>query len=204
METKTFFAKRLLDLRERRDITQQQLADEIGVTRQSLSLYEAGERTINIELLERICKYFQVSADYLIGLSDASSLDIEMQNMSRALGLDEEAIEAIITTGNEPFSGYLPPLKSALSIVLSQPHFWEILRSMCSLRIQSELSKSCSDELDQLPKPTIEDVNTDVFYKYEKVSYQLSIYEIECDTLRYRTMKALEKLCDIFDARENN
>ena len=44
------FGERLLALREERKETQQQLADAIGITRQSLSRYETNERTPNIDL----------------------------------------------------------------------------------------------------------------------------------------------------------
>ena len=49
MDYRIEFSKRLIQLREQRGITQQELADKLKITRQSLSLYEKAERTINIE-----------------------------------------------------------------------------------------------------------------------------------------------------------
>ncbi len=63
------FSKRLIYLRDKKGITQQELADNLNITRQSLSLYEKAERTINIELLAKIADFFNVSTDYLLGLS---------------------------------------------------------------------------------------------------------------------------------------
>ena len=69
------FGERLLALREERKETQQQLADAIGITRQSLSRYETNERTPNIDLIYNIAKHYNVSSDYLLGLSEVKSLD---------------------------------------------------------------------------------------------------------------------------------
>lgn len=66
------FAKILSELREQKGITQQQLANAIGITQQTLSRYEKAERTINIELLTKIAVFFNVPTDYLLGLSDIS------------------------------------------------------------------------------------------------------------------------------------
>jgi transcriptional regulator with XRE-family HTH domain len=86
------FAQRLKDLRIQRGLSLNQLAKDIGVTAQSLSLYENSKRTINIDLLNDIAKYFNVSADYLIGLSDVASLDTDMQAVCDYIGLDDVSV----------------------------------------------------------------------------------------------------------------
>lgn len=95
MDTTSIFAKRLSKLREEKGISQQVLADALGVTRQSLSVYEKAERTINTELLVRIANYFKVSADYLLGLSDVATLDADIQVVGKYTGLSETAIGVI-------------------------------------------------------------------------------------------------------------
>lgn len=86
------FAQRLKDLRIQRGLSLNQLAKDISVTAQSLSLYENSKRTINIDLLNDIAKYFNVSADYLIGLSDTQSLDTDMQAVCGYIGLDDVSV----------------------------------------------------------------------------------------------------------------
>lgn len=86
------FAKRLTELRESKNISQQELAEVLGITRQSISLYEKAERNINIELLTKIAKYFNVSADYLLGISDVSSSDIDDKAICENLGIKEETL----------------------------------------------------------------------------------------------------------------
>ncbi len=89
------FAQRLITLRENSGISQQQLAEAVGVTRQSLSLYEQSKRTIDIDLLSRIATYFNVTSDYLLGLSDTPSPDIEDQAICKKLGIEGETLEAL-------------------------------------------------------------------------------------------------------------
>ena len=77
MDYRIEFSKRLIQLREQRGITQQELADKLKITRQSLSLYEKAERTINIELLARIADFFNVSTDYLLGMDETSTISVK-------------------------------------------------------------------------------------------------------------------------------
>lgn len=61
------FKNRIYDLRKERHLSQQQLADRIGVNKQTISQYERGVREPQFEMLEILCDYFNVSADYLLG-----------------------------------------------------------------------------------------------------------------------------------------
>ncbi|MBO5507424.1 MAG: helix-turn-helix transcriptional regulator [Bacteroides sp.] len=95
MNYKEEFSKRLICLREQKGLTQQQLADELQITRQSLSLYEKAERTINIELLAKIADFFSVSTDYLMGRTDIKSMNEDIQAVCKVTGLSERAINTI-------------------------------------------------------------------------------------------------------------
>ncbi|WP_294366278.1 helix-turn-helix transcriptional regulator [uncultured Ruminococcus sp.] len=87
--------EKIRKLREETSTPQQKIADLLGVTRQSLSLYEKGERTINVEALGKLAEFFNVSADYLLGLSDVRSVEQDMQTACEVTGLTEKAIENI-------------------------------------------------------------------------------------------------------------
>lgn len=95
MKAKQIFGERLLSLREQRNETQEQLAKAIGITRQSLSRYETNERTPNIDLIYRIAKHYCVSSDYLLGLSENSTVDITIQSACKATGLSEAAVNKL-------------------------------------------------------------------------------------------------------------
>lgn len=64
------FKDRLKLLRERKNLTQAELAKELQIGRASISNYELGTRIPSIGVLNKICEYFNVSTDYLTGNDD--------------------------------------------------------------------------------------------------------------------------------------
>lgn len=64
------FAERLKSLRLEKGLTLVQLAEKIGVSFVAISRWENELRIPNIENLYYIAKFFNVTADYLIGLED--------------------------------------------------------------------------------------------------------------------------------------
>ncbi|MBR2832219.1 MAG: helix-turn-helix transcriptional regulator [Oscillospiraceae bacterium] len=61
---------RIKDLREDHDLTQQQLADAIGITQRKYSYIETGTQQLTDELLVRLADYYRVSIDYLLLQTD--------------------------------------------------------------------------------------------------------------------------------------
>ena len=62
--------KRIRDLREDSDLTQQQMADMLFINRRTYSSYEVGSRSIPVEILGKIADIFDTSIDYLVGRTD--------------------------------------------------------------------------------------------------------------------------------------
>ncbi len=62
--------QRLEDLRIDYDKTQQEIADILGCQREVYRRYEKGTRTIPVDFLIVLAKYYNVSVDYIVGLSD--------------------------------------------------------------------------------------------------------------------------------------
>lgn len=61
---------RIKQLRENRGLIQEILASELGITQQMLSKYERDELCIKVDVLKRIAEYFNVTTDYLLGVSE--------------------------------------------------------------------------------------------------------------------------------------
>lgn len=61
---------RIKILREKRGLIQELLASEVGITQQMLSKYERDISIIKIDILKKLAEYFNVTTDYLLGLSD--------------------------------------------------------------------------------------------------------------------------------------
>lgn len=65
------FINRLKEIREDRDLTQQDVAKYLGMKQQQYSEYEIGKRLISIETLNKLADFYDTSVDYLIGRTDA-------------------------------------------------------------------------------------------------------------------------------------
>ena len=63
------YQRRLRDLREDHDKTQQQIADILGTSQTMYARYERGANELPIHHLITLSKYYGVSTDYLLGLS---------------------------------------------------------------------------------------------------------------------------------------
>ena len=61
---------RLRDLREDSDLTQQAVANFLNIKQSTYSQYENEKRQIPIEALIKLAKYYKVSTDYILGISD--------------------------------------------------------------------------------------------------------------------------------------
>ncbi len=63
-----FYVKRIRDLREDHDKTQQEIADVLGTSQTMYARYERGANELPIRHLIVLCQYYKVSADYILGL----------------------------------------------------------------------------------------------------------------------------------------
>ena len=61
---------RLKDIREDRDLTQQEVAEYLHVKQNTYSQYESGKRQLPVDVLIALAVYYQVTTDYLLGISD--------------------------------------------------------------------------------------------------------------------------------------
>ena len=61
---------RIKQLRENRGLIQEILASELGITQHMLSKYERDVLCIKVDVLKRIAEYFNVTTDYLLGVSE--------------------------------------------------------------------------------------------------------------------------------------
>ena len=109
-------SRRIVELREEKGETQQELADAIGITRQSLSRYEIAVRTINVDVLGALAQHFGVSSDYILGLSDVRSTDQDMKTACEVTGLSENALNGLIAAAEWGE----PALTKTINLLLSE------------------------------------------------------------------------------------
>lgn len=83
--------ERLRRLRVESGLSQESLANVLGVSRSCLRNWELSERLPPADMVAEIARYFHISSDYLLGLTDLSC---------RYAGMTDRAISAMITCFN--------------------------------------------------------------------------------------------------------
>lgn len=71
------YVKRIRDLREDADLTQTDLAEFLGTSQTMYARYERGANEIPVRHIIRLCKFYKVSADYILGITDKKWKQIE-------------------------------------------------------------------------------------------------------------------------------
>lgn len=64
------FGKRLRELRIKKGISQKDVAEALSISVNAISQYETNKRFPDQEVLVKLCKFYKISADYLLGLTD--------------------------------------------------------------------------------------------------------------------------------------
>lgn len=86
------FGTILKELRKTANLTQQQLAERIGVTKSVVSYYELQERTPSPEILIKLTQIFNVTADYLLGINTQNKRTLDVSD------LDDDEIQLLLHT----------------------------------------------------------------------------------------------------------
>lgn len=183
------FSERLSVLIKESNVNQQKLAEFIGTTRQSISLYSTGKRKPDIEILNKLCDFFNVSSDYLLGRTNSKSLDIDNISINKNLGLSDKAID-VIETINNPITLLLKsrlldtnesePINAAsldiniFNYFISEPAFVELFSSICTYITQSTINEVIEENfLNKYAK--INNIKLDNKYVYDKRIYYLPV-----------------------------
>lgn len=90
-------AVRIVDLREKREMTQTELAKKMGLDKSSMSKVENGSRKVSSDELRRLSDIFDVSADYLLGKTD------EKNNSDLSL---DEAVDSVMSFDGRPVTDH--------------------------------------------------------------------------------------------------
>ena len=93
--------ERLKMLRRKVNLSQQELAKSIHITREAYSMYENGHRQPPYEILISLARYYHVSVDYLLGITEfplpvAEITEEEYQILRQFRSLDQRGKEATL------------------------------------------------------------------------------------------------------------
>lgn len=138
----TSFGIKISELRREAEISQKEAAEALGISQALLSHYEKGIRECGLEFIRRVADYYDVTADFLLGLSDnrrglsnlfektnlASDEDMKMQTIYRATVRMGEHMNSL-GGGNSNISRWFLALSIYRFMVLGAkaeviPHKW--------------------------------------------------------------------------------
>lgn len=91
---------RLKELRKENRLTQKELAQQLGCSRQAITWYETEKRQPRIETWQKIADFFHVPTEYLMGLTD-DRVTVTISDLNLA---EQEAYVRIITMLKEDYS----------------------------------------------------------------------------------------------------
>lgn len=72
------FIERLKKLRKKEKLTQKDIATFLNISQPAYQQFESGKKKMNLETMEKLADYFNVSIDYLLGKTDIPDLDLEI------------------------------------------------------------------------------------------------------------------------------
>ena len=118
------FPTNLRKLIEPKDVTITALAHELKVSRQAVSQYQDGSTQPNLQKLAEIAKYFGVSVDWLLGLTDMRTPNMDVRAIANYTHLSDKAIERLNSlTAIEGGDMYL----IMLSAMIESPELYRLI-----------------------------------------------------------------------------
>lgn len=115
------FPSRLRDLRKEKGVSQEAVARKLGVSKSTIGLYETGGTLPDAKTLFNFAKYYGVSSDYLLGLSNSKSADINIRAISDLLGISEGVISELVSMNSK--KGFEKELKAINAFLISSVLF---------------------------------------------------------------------------------
>ncbi|MBR3803236.1 MAG: helix-turn-helix transcriptional regulator [Clostridia bacterium] len=190
------FADRLSDLISKaaqNGITLRDIEKATGVKKESISKYQNNKAEPGLNSIVALAKYFNVSSDYLLGLSDTATTDITIQDICRKTGLSENLITFLLED-NELYSTEHRNLyklsteglitadeerrisRSFLNTLYANEQFSQLcyVFYLLTAQINSALSTDC---IANMVKEELFKIRSDELSKNDLIKYK--IYEIE-------------------------
>lgn len=157
--------------------TQQEIADRSEISRQAAGRIINGQNNPDIDTLLKIAQAYNVSADYLLGLSDVKSSDTTVKDICAVLKIDEDTLATL---------AYIVKMRSTtFAEFVKEGHLFAILNDIATLQSTSEdmleIGKSASNILD-----------ANSFYNFDSE---------RLNAIRYQAFSHFERMMDKYDVR---
>lgn len=188
-------ANRIKELREEKGLSQNKLAKDLYVKQQTIAQWEKGERALKAEAIIALSEYFNVTSDYLLGISEYKTS--QAADIGVVTGLSDENIKILtelqhefVTTNEE-----------------KQKRFYEgrkaFINKYISMLIDGESNGQLLEML-YLDYILIEDTKFELKYNVDSFTgerYENDIYNMQERELKYlRLMLDKKNDCEIFQS----
>lgn len=170
------FPTQLRNLRKEKGVSQDELSKILGVSKSTVGLWETGDTLPDARSLHDLAVYYEVSADYLLGLSDIKSYNAHPRIACELTGLSEEAFNRIWSITSHSSKSRNDALRQAMNAFLSNENFARLIAELKSCitysrNIEHRLSSIANDNKyteQGIPTDAIELLN----YIKDKWSYE--------------------------------
>ena len=153
MKCNETIGQRIGKLRANSSLTQAELANKLSVKRETVAQWEADAREIKASYIIKLAELFNVSADYILAISDIEEHDIQLKEVSRYFGVSEKVVEGIdrniqalqsIDDGNERY-----PLYEIFELFISQQYtpFFELMLFIFSLLMTKDRKRFMNTDI---------------------------------------------------------
>ena len=86
------FGSRLKELRIENNISQKQVAIDMGISTTTISQYESDNRFPNEDMLKRLCLYYNISSDYLLGLTNTKHSPLSKEEAKERMVMSKQMV----------------------------------------------------------------------------------------------------------------
>lgn len=197
------FGETLKKLRIEKGMSQADLANLINTNRSTLANYESGNRNPDNEILYNLSKTLNVSADYLLGISNVKELDTSIKAVRKCTKLSEEAVNSILGISLSCDHKYL----EALDLTISSPKFTILIFSIRQwlnvMDLRQEAIRRFKEkiiEYEEIPPKDIMSYATKLSLSKESCLFcwacDVMKYQSELDYCEYTVLKFMKMLLD--------
>lgn len=173
------------------DSTQEEIAAKVGTSRQNVGNWLSGKGRPDILMLTKIAKAYNVSADYLLGLTDIKSVNADLSAACKYTGLSEEAVKKLHSS--PAIFPYGDKAVNCLLISLSIGFFSDCFNDLILNSDHILLSLEKINAIDMNDKNNVPD--------FIKAANEVMEYEDKFDICYLRLERMFRQFLDSFDIR---
>lgn len=162
-------------------LTQAEAAEKLRVSRQTFNNWLNGQNQPDYSYLIQISKLFDVSCDYLLGVSDAKTLDTDIAGCCKLTGLSEAAAKKIIKSN----------FSDVISQIIESPEFDEMINALSSAL--------CFRHLALPDKKVMEQINKELESNPHSPFWQYALATAKGGLSPYYKQQLSELICKVYD-----